>query len=123
MQFVENFNEIVWNILPTPRKAAILKRLNLVLLGSSLIFYFVAIDDWRSNNRAETYTRLGAGAPASNKLSFMHLNIRSIVNKFDSFKQLINSFNTPFQVICLTETWLNDNNDDLFELENYDFVK
>jgi hypothetical protein len=63
------------------------------------------------------------GAPASNKLSFMHLNIRSIVNKFDSFKQLINSFNTPFQVICLTETWLNDNNDDLFELENYDFVK
>jgi hypothetical protein len=58
----------------------------------------------------------------NNKLSFMHLNIRSIVNKFDSFKQLINSFNIPFQVIGLTETWLNDNNDDLFELENYDFV-
>ena len=44
----------------------------------------------------------------------MHLNIRSIVNKFDYFKQLINSFNTPFQVIGLTETWLNDNNYDLF---------
>ncbi len=58
----------------------------------------------------------------NNKLSFMHLNIRSIVNKFDSFKQLINSLNIPFQVIGLTETWLNDNNDDLFELENYDFV-
>jgi hypothetical protein len=37
-------------------------------------------------------------------------------------KQLINSFNTPFQVIGLTETWLIDNNDDLFELENYDFL-
>ena len=24
-----------------------------------LIFHFVAIDDWRSKNRAETYTRLG----------------------------------------------------------------
>jgi phosphatidate phosphatase APP1 len=44
----------------------------------------------------------------SNSLSFMHLNTRSIVNKFDSFKQFINSFNIPFQVIGLTETWLND---------------
>jgi hypothetical protein len=52
----------------------------------------------------------------------MHLNTRSIVNKFDSFKQFINYFNIPFQVIGLTETWLNDNNDDLFELENYEFV-
>ena len=58
----------------------------------------------------------------SNSLSFMHLNTRSIVNKFDSFKQFINYFNIPFQVIGLTETWLNDNNDDLFELENYEFV-
>jgi hypothetical protein len=41
-------------------------------LGSSLIFYFVAIDDPLSRIRdpwemdAETYTRLGTGAPASN---------------------------------------------------------
>ena len=34
----------------------------------------------------------------------------------------MNSFNISFQVIGLTETWLNDTNDDLFKLENYNFV-
>ena len=58
----------------------------------------------------------------TNSLSLIHLNTRSIVNKFDSFKQLMNSFNLSFQVIGLTETWLNDTNDDLFKLENYNFV-
>jgi hypothetical protein len=51
------------------RKAAILKRINWALLGSSLIFYFVAInDDRKSTICAETYTRLGTGDPASNKV-------------------------------------------------------
>ena len=51
----------------------------------------------------------------------MHLNIRSIIDKFDSFKQLIYSLNKPFQIIGLTETWLKETNEDLFKLENYDF--
>lgn len=62
------------------------------------------------------------GVNVENSLSFLHLNTRSIVNKFDSLKQLINSFKIPFQVIGLTETWLNDTNDDLFEIEDYSFV-
>ena len=52
----------------------------------------------------------------------INLNIRSILNKFDSLKHLLNSLNNQFQIIGLTETWLNDNNDDLFKLDNYDFV-
>ena len=52
----------------------------------------------------------------------MHLNTRSLNNKFDSFKQLLNSLIVPFQIIGLTETWLNDTNDDLYKLDNYDFV-
>ena len=32
-----------------------------------------------------------------NNFSMMHLNIRSVTNKFDSFKQLIYSLNKPFQ--------------------------
>ena len=46
------------------------------------------------------------------KFSLLHLNIRSILNKFDSFKNLIDALNIPFQIIGLTETWLNDNNMD-----------
>ena len=44
------------------------------------------------------------------KFTLIHLNIRSISNKFDSLKNLIDTMNIPFQIICLTETWLNENN-------------
>ena len=54
--------------------------------------------------------------------SLLHLNIRSISNKFDSFKHLLNSLGKPVKVIGLTETWLNDNNNDNFKLEEYDYI-
>jgi hypothetical protein len=41
--------------------------------------------------------------------SLVHLNIRSITNKFDHFKELLDSLNTEFKIIGLSETWLNDN--------------
>ena len=52
-----------------------------------------------------------------------HLNIKSLTNKLDSLKQLLNSLYLPYQIIRLTETWLNDTNDDIFKLDSYDFVK
>ena len=57
------------------------------------------------------------------KFSLLHLNIhvRSILNKFDSFKNLIDALNIPFQIIGLTETWLNDNNTDCFTMNNYEY--
>ena len=55
------------------------------------------------------------------KFSIMHLNIRSISNKFDSLKNLIDTLNIPFQKIGLTETWLNDNIVNCFTLNNYEY--
>ena len=55
------------------------------------------------------------------KFSLLHLNIRSISNKFDSLKNLINTLNIPFQIIGLTETWLNENNKDCFTMNNYEY--
>ena len=53
----------------------------------------------------------------------MHLNIRSICNKFCSLKHLIESLHVNFHVIGLSETWLNDiYNTDNFQLDNYDFI-
>ena len=57
-----------------------------------------------------------------NIFSITHLNIRSLNNKLNSLKQLLNSLHLPFQIIGLTETWSNDTNDDIFELDSYDFV-
>ena len=55
------------------------------------------------------------------KFSLIHLNIRSISNKFNSFKNLIEALNIPFQIIGLTETWLNENNMDCFTMNNYEY--
>ena len=53
--------------------------------------------------------------------SLLHLNIRSLTNKFDSFKNLIDTLDIPFQIIGLTETWLNDNNMDCFTLNEHQY--
>ena len=52
----------------------------------------------------------------------LHLNIRSVSKNFDSFKHLLNSLGKPIKVIGLTETWLNDTNNDNFNIEKYDFI-
>ncbi len=53
----------------------------------------------------------------NNNFSMIYLNIRSMINKFDSFKELIYSLNKPFQIIGLTETWLNETNEDRFKFQ------
>ena len=41
-------------------------------------------------------------------LSLPHLNIRSLRSNLDDFHTLLEESKHPFNVICLTETWLND---------------
>ena len=55
--------------------------------------------------------------------SILNFNIRSIVNKFDSFKFFLESFKNAFSVISLTETWLNNQNCEDFNLNNYHRMK
>ena len=42
---------------------------------------------------------------AKNKLSFIHLNIRSMGKNFEDFKFFLNQLSYNFSFICLTETW------------------
>ena len=59
---------------------------------------------------------------SENFFSIFHLNIRSISNKFDMFKQLTSTLNKKFKVIGITETWLNDDNANNFGLEGYKYI-
>ena len=55
----------------------------------------------------------------TNWLSIIHLNCRSMNANFDQFKELLRNLEYQIDVICLTETWLTDDNCDLFGIQNY----
>jgi len=59
----------------------------------------------------------------SGKLSFLHLNIRSIRNKLDALASYLNSLDHKFAIIAFTETWLNVNDNDNFEIPGYKSTK
>ena len=54
-----------------------------------------------------------------NKLSFLHLNIRSIRNKFDALLNYLHLLTHKFSIIGLTETCLNDMDGDNFKIPGY----
>ena len=51
---------------------------------------------------------------SSETFSVLHLNIRSMTKNFETFKESYNSLNVTFSIICLSETWINDNNPEKF---------
>ena len=54
-----------------------------------------------------------------NKLLILNFNIRSISKNFDNFITFLNGFNVDFDILILTETWLNADNKDLSDISNY----
>ena len=60
--------------------------------------------------------------PSNEHFSILNLNIRSIINKFDSLKYLLKSLKHSFSIISLTETWLDNENCTDYKLDNFNFV-
>ena len=66
--------------------------------------------------------------PKFNKLSMnsntdlplLNFNIRSIGANFDTFSCLTNLLNKKFDIFTFSESWLNDNNKNLYTIEGYD---
>ena len=58
----------------------------------------------------------------NNALSLLHLNIRSIRNKFDAFLNYLQTLTHTFSIIALTETWLNDNDSNIL-IPGYNLTK
>ena len=55
----------------------------------------------------------------------MHINIRSLPDKFDKFKKFLTNLDNEkiqFDAILLCETFLSDNNHDLFNIPGYTFI-
>ena len=46
-----------------------------------------------------------------NQVTIMHINVRSIKNNLDNLEALILGLESPPSVLCLSETWLTENDD------------
>ena len=57
-----------------------------------------------------------------NNFSVFHLNVRSLPKNQCDLVNYLNTLNTEFSVIGLSETWLNTNNCTLYDIDNYDHV-
>lgn len=67
----------------------------------------------------DTFKCLTKNSSRDNEFSVLHLNIRSLQNKFDDLKSYLNSLEYEFSVIGISETWLNHNNRNDFQLPCY----
>ena len=81
----------------------------------------------QSNSRSNFYSsqefnNLVQARYFNDKLSFLHLNI-SIRNKFDALISYLNSLDHKFSIIALTETWINNNDGNNFEIPGYNSTK
>ena len=54
--------------------------------------------------------------------SLMHLNIRSVPKHFDDFLVYLKTIKLVPSVIGLSETWLTEQNSDLYSIDDYNFV-
>ncbi|ESO02879.1 hypothetical protein HELRODRAFT_174321 [Helobdella robusta] len=52
----------------------------------------------------------------------MHLNIRSLVHKSEDLLDYLNNFSFKYNIIGISETWMNDDNIKLINITGYDFV-
>ena len=52
-----------------------------------------------------------------------HMNIKRLPKHFDELQQYLNMLKCGFSVIRISETWLNENNTDLCDLNGYVTLK
>jgi hypothetical protein len=54
--------------------------------------------------------------------SVLHINARSLLNKFDDIKSLLENMPHSVSAICISETWLTDTTQDLVNISGYKFL-
>ena len=77
----------------------------------------LVIKYFNPNEIHESFERL-----SKNRLSVLHINIRSINKTFETLKHFYCTLNCTFSVICFLETYATDNSickDTNFQIENY----
>ena len=78
------------------------------------------LDSYTANSSYNVLQQFIDNIHESIYLSIIHINCRSLNANFTDIK-ILETLDFSFDVIGLTETWLNESNADLFQLEGHDF--
>lgn len=71
--------------------------------------------------RYYTENQYNATIREEKNISIIHFNTRSLYANFHKMKEYLSQFNTPFNIIAISETWINDEKGVDFELNGYEF--
>ena len=75
-----------------------------------------------AGNDCQYYTadKLNGTVNYKTGFSIMHFNCRSLPQNFERIKESLIEINNNFDIVALTETWLNENNKDDYVLDGYE---
>ena len=94
---------------------------NLFFYNGNIDPDYNCLNSYTANSSYYTLQQFIDNVHKSKDLSIIHINCRSLNANFADLKILLETLDFSFDVIGLTETWLNESNADVFQLEGYDF--
>ena len=76
------------------------------------------------NNNCCYYTddQFNQNTKSKGKLSIIHFNSRSLYANFNNIKEYLHKFSQPFNIIAISETWINTEKGMDFELDGSEFM-
>ena len=89
-------------------------------LNSSVSSPLITSSD--SNYKYLSTSQVKQHIPNCGNFTFLNVNIRSLNTNFTKLDMLLQQLEFNPDVICVTETWLNDNKPLLYSLDNYNFL-
>ena len=78
--------------------------------------------DLNGNQSSEYYDCLKFSRKSNTDLLLLNFKIKSIGSNFDTFNCFTNLLNKKFDILSFPESWLNDNNKNLYTIEGHDAV-
>ena len=90
------------------------------VFNASTVFQAYNNDQYLQDKEINFFTKKNNFCSA-NSFSLMHINARSLHKNYDTMRSLLDSIDLKFNVIGISETWMNTSSS-LIKLNNYDFV-
>jgi len=79
----------------------------------------ISTNDEKLDCRYYTASEFNKSFPNSNNFSLYHVNLRSIPNNIDKLTYFLEEINLRFNIIAISETWLQEHNTSLYNLRGY----